>query len=166
VFDCALIGIHTQTSKQFFRITSERTVWSQVYRTTGLLLRHGPCPYQSAKDLENILVRAVKVEVNWASSHLVSRRIITEGLRGPICLSLLLGRWLLAGDAFGLRCYDLDKVESWAEPVVQITVTVKRLDARAVTNDDGLHSAFAVIHQRNNVMYAIIVFHNGIDGSC
>jgi len=141
-----------QTSKQFFHITLERTVWSQVYRMSRLLLPSGPYRYQSAKDLEIILVRADKLEVNWASSRVISRRTITEGLRDPICLSLLLGRWLLAGDGLGLRCYDLDKAEGWDKPVAQVPVNVKFLDARVVTNDEGLHSAFAVVHQIQNPM--------------
>ena len=147
-----LIDMFPQTSKQFFRLTSERTVWGQVYRMSRLLLPPGPYQYQSVKDLENITARADKLETNWASSRVVSRRTISEGLRGPISLSLLLGRWLLAGDLQSLRCYDLDEVESWAKPVAQIPVKVKFLDAAVVTNDEGLHSAFAVIHQVKNSM--------------
>lgn len=141
-----------QTSKLFFRLTSERAVWGQVYRMSRLLLPPGPYQYQSVKDLENIIARADKLETNWASSRVVSRRTISEGLRGPISLSLLLGRWLLAGDLQSLRCYDLDEVESWAKPVAQIPVKVKFLNAAVVTNDEGLHSAFAVIHQIKNHM--------------
>jgi hypothetical protein len=148
----SLIVMFSQTSKQFSRLTSERTVWGQVYRMSRLLLPPGPYQYQSAKDLENIIARADKLETNWALSRVVSRRTISEGLWGPISLSLLLGRWLLAGDQQSLRCYDLDEVESWAKPVAQIPVKVKFLDAAVVTDDDGLHSAFAVIHQMKNPM--------------
>jgi hypothetical protein len=148
----------SQTSKQFFRITSERIVWSQVYRTSSLFLRPGPYPYQSAKDLENILVRANKLEVNWSSSQLVSRRTIAQCSSGPMHLSLLLGRWLITGDELSLRCYDLDEVEGKTKIVTQIPLKVKCLGSGIVTNDEGMHSAFAVIHQMKNTMYAIIVY--------
>ena len=154
-----------QTSKQFVRITTERIVWSQVYRTSSLLLRPGPYPYQSAKDLENILVRADKLEVNWAAAHVVSRRAIMQSSRGPISLGLLLGRWLLAGDELNLRCYDLDNLEDRANPVTQIHVRVKWLDAQVATNKEGLHSAFAVIREMNNSMYAVITY-GGTHGLC
>lgn len=66
-------------------------------------------------------MRADKLEVSWASTHFVSRRTFSDGLRGPVYLSLL-GRWLLAGDEVSLRCYDLDDVENWAEPIAQLHV--------------------------------------------
>jgi hypothetical protein len=98
-----------------------------------------------------MLVRADKMEINWARSHSVCRRTVTDGLRGPVCVSLL-GRWLLAGDEVGLRCYDLDATENWDDPVAQIPVRVKCLGAQVATNNRGLHLAFAVIHQMRHSM--------------
>jgi len=91
--------MHTplQTCKLFLLITSERMVWSQMYRTSSLFLHPRPYPYQSAKDIETMLMHADKMVINWARSLFVCRRTVTDGLRSPVCVSLLLGRWLLAG---------------------------------------------------------------------
>lgn len=153
--------LHLQVCKQLLHITLQRTVWSEVYQKSPLLRPPGPFCSQSAKDLESLLIQTEKLEINWNSPNPkpVLLRSIEQGLKGPTSLTLLLGRWLLAGDRLGLRCYDLDTKEDWSIPVAHagMPLKVRGLESQVNTNQEGLHTAFVVIHEMRNSMYACFV---------
>lgn len=99
-------------------------------------------------------MRTETLEVNWnsPSPRPVDRRVIKEDIEEPSFLGLLLGRWLMVGDNYELRCYDLDCEQEWATPVTKTFLKVKCMEARSVTREDRSHSSFVVTHDAMNTM--------------
>lgn len=119
-----------------------------------MLLPPGPFPFQSAKDLERTLVRAAKVAIKWSlpKSDPLRTRKVEQGLEGTIVdhPSLLFGRWLIAADHRGIRCYDLDSPERWGEPLAQHEEeSIAFVNSQGVTNLEGSQAIFVVLSTKS-----------------
>lgn len=138
-----------QTSSQLLRVTSDRAVWAQLYRTSSFLRPPGPFAYHSAKDLEDTLARSEKLAATWASKGQLQpvsgNVLLTEGLDDPASLSLLLGRWLIVGGRFGMNCYDLDATTQWDRPVAHLPRSVRSIEGRVSTSSTGVHACFVAV---------------------
>lgn len=125
-----------------------------MYHNTSLLRPPGPFPFQSAKYLEHTLVQAAKVAIKWSQpkSDPVRTRSVEKGLEGNIVdhPTLLFGRWLIAADSRGIRCYDLDSPEEWDEPFARHDEEgISFMDSQGITNLEGLKIVFVVLSTKS-----------------
>ncbi|KIK67524.1 hypothetical protein GYMLUDRAFT_876082 [Collybiopsis luxurians FD-317 M1] len=121
-FASILNHVHSQTSRRFHSITLERIVWIQAYRNSGLFLPPTPLLHRSVHDIERLLIRAYKLDLNWESSKptMIKRNSSFECRIGDVrCMELYRGRYLALGGPTGFFVYDIytkREIFSHAEP--------------------------------------------------
>lgn len=133
----------------------DRVLWDRIYHNSTLLLPPGPFPYQSSRDLAVALLQSEKLDAAWGlatsdseyqSPPPAHKRVIAQHANATTHLSLLLGRWLLVGGEVGVQVYDLDARALWQLPVGHISSQTNQIKAAVYTSDDGVQSAFVVVH--------------------
>lgn len=145
-----------QVSKHLRRISHARTVWAEAYQNSTVLRPPGPLVSQSAEDLENLLTHASKLDANWTSRspRPISHRTLADDLRVPLCMKLVLGRYLLVAHSAGLACYDLEAGEDWITLIVSYHIEILSPEdcEFSTIEEDEQQSVFVALRTAMNVM--------------
>ncbi|KAK7463453.1 hypothetical protein VKT23_006803 [Stygiomarasmius scandens] len=146
-----------QTCKYLRDLTLENVIWTSSYRNSSFFLPPGPSPSHSVPELERILVRAQRLDVEWdtisqSSSflaiHKTARKIRPESsnkLIDILHMQLIRGRYLFLGLPFSFELYDLDRDADWDKPTYK-RVSKKRLKYRMLLGSDLRYASNEYAH--------------------
>ncbi|KAJ3997797.1 hypothetical protein F5050DRAFT_1353108 [Lentinula boryana] len=99
-----------KTCKRLQALTTERTVWTNVYRNPEYFLQPGPSDSQTAPDLERVILHAHRWATVWTDFTTLRKRrprVSTINLPDIRYLAEYQGQYLAIGTATSLILYDL-----------------------------------------------------------